>query len=429
MKVLLINNNHFFPPVTPIGLDYIADSLKHKFHEVFIHDCSVDDACLYETVESIEPEIIGITVRNIDHCHLLSLDSEQSPIEDVADMIHNMRKISNAVIILGGAGFSIMPVETLQRTNADFGIIGEGENSLTSLLENLKNPENVPNIVFRDAKTGNIRETEKKLFSIEHIPSYSRSLVNHAKYKQLIDSPECRSIFNIQTKRGCNKNCIYCAEPKVIGRKIRKRPVNKVIEELKALISYGINKKIFITDSEFNVCAEHAYRVCEAIIDNKLEIEWSCYMTPDDVDGDLIEVMKKAGCSNIVWSFESASESILETLGKEYSVSDILNVSALCDKNKLPYVSLLMFGAPGENIKTIDETYNNIIKTKPVIFGIVPGIRIYPKTELYNIAVREEEISDNDDLLKPVFYKKQYILETIYPYVKDKFSMKNAQYK
>ena len=135
MKVFPIsaNTEQINVPVLQVGLACVAAATESVGHETHFLNLMVRKnslSILEETVENFQPEVIALSVRNIDEQYM------QSPkflLEPVRDMVVCCRKISRSPIILGGAGFSIFPQSTLSYLDADMGVCGEGEEAFVNL--------------------------------------------------------------------------------------------------------------------------------------------------------------------------------------------------------------------------------------------------------------------------------------------------------
>ena len=126
-RVLLINPNQMQPPVAPIGLDYIGGSLEAAGFSVDVIDlCFVSSwrEALDTYFAETDPLAIGITIRNTDDCYFLSKDFILPRIKVVVDYVKTK---SSRPIILGGVGFSAMPVPVLSFLGGTLGIQGDGE--------------------------------------------------------------------------------------------------------------------------------------------------------------------------------------------------------------------------------------------------------------------------------------------------------------
>ena len=129
MKVLLIsaNTEQINMPVLPLGLAYVAAAADNQGHTVKMLNLMMQTdtlKALHETIVEFNPEIIGISVRNIDD---QNMENQRFLLEAVKGVVITCRKYSDATIVLGGAGYSIFPQATLDFLEADIGIQGEGE--------------------------------------------------------------------------------------------------------------------------------------------------------------------------------------------------------------------------------------------------------------------------------------------------------------
>ena len=415
LNLLLVNPNRKRPSLPPIGLDYLFDAVKSQGHQIKLFDFGMEHPRgLKPVIEQNRPDVIGITVRNLDDVDIFR---QQEFVTPLSRWINTIRKITDVPIVLGGIGFSFMPREVMERTKADFGIIGDGEQTFPLLLDKLSSPQVVPNLYYREQTGGReeIRFTFREIRPFEGTDTYSRAMVDNQGYYSLGNGG------NIQSIRGCNYRCVYCPEPQITGRKLRPRDPEKVVDELEILADMGIDQKIFFVDSEFNLLPGHSQQIVEAIIKRGVRVEWSCTMMPGNVSFDLLSKMKKAGCGLIIWSTDTVAEVMTANLRKDFGVDDVFKASEYCDRAGLAYHHNLLFGGPGEEIETIDETFHNIEQMNPDFVGISAGIRIYPNTQLHQIALKEGVLSPEDSLLYPVYYKEEYVKKRLWPYLIKKF--------
>jgi len=139
MRVLLIsvNTERINMEVLPLGLGYVAAAIDNRRHKVKILNLTMQTdthKALGGTIAEFNPEIIGISVRNIDD---QAMENPRFLLESVKDVVASCRKYSDATIVLGGAGYSIFPQASLDFLKADIGIQGEGEGAFLALLNRL----------------------------------------------------------------------------------------------------------------------------------------------------------------------------------------------------------------------------------------------------------------------------------------------------
>ena len=168
MRVLLIsaNRSEINMPVVPFGMACVAAAVKTAGHQVRMLDLMVEKeplAALERTLGDFNPEVIGVSLRNIDD------QVSRNPrllLEDDEKIIAACKRLSPAPVVLGGAGYSIFPQAVLDYSGADMGISGEGEAAFTALLERLscnQPPAGVPGLYLRGQKSQPERQFAKDL--------------------------------------------------------------------------------------------------------------------------------------------------------------------------------------------------------------------------------------------------------------------------
>ncbi|MCX5669855.1 MAG: cobalamin-dependent protein, partial [Planctomycetota bacterium] len=150
--IILINTNRMTPLVAPIGLDYVAGAARQAGIATDVLDLALaadPAAALRDYFAAHSPNLVGLTFRNIDDCFW---PSGQSFVPGLAETVATLRTLTDAPIVLGGVGFSIMPERLLQVTGADFGIRGDGEEAVVALareLEGARRMDLVPGLLWQ----------------------------------------------------------------------------------------------------------------------------------------------------------------------------------------------------------------------------------------------------------------------------------------
>ncbi len=399
MKVLLISvNNEKIPyPSAPIGAAYVATALRNKNHNVRILDlCFVEDdhPAIAESFKSLTPDIVGISIRNVDNLTYNQSIFYMPRVRRIVDLI---KKYVSLPLIVGGSGFSIFPEEVLRYLDVNTGIIGEGENAFALLLDAInKNDDisSIPNLCY--IKDGKYYSNGKSHVQFHILPD--RSFLDNKKYLEL------SGMANIQSKRGCAFKCSYCTYPNIDGNIMRLREPTDVVRELKEMkTEYDIDH-VFFVDDIFNFPEEHAVTICEEIIKNNLKINWTCFAIPKGMTTSLARLMKKAGCKGVEFGTDAGSEKTLRGLGKSFTTNDIAYATECCKNVDLPNAHYIIIGGPEEDISTVNETFTLFNKIKPTAAIALIGLRIYPNTLLRKRAVEEGVINKDTNLLEPVFY-------------------------
>jgi radical SAM superfamily enzyme YgiQ (UPF0313 family) len=210
--------------------------------------------------------------------------------------------------------------------------------------------------------------------------------------------------LNIQTKRGCYFECVFCSYPLIEGSKVRMRTPEAVVDEIAEVrAAHGIRHWFFV-DNIFNMPIRHAKEICEALIARDVDVEWSGYLNPKFIDEELCALMARSGCRAIEFGTDSGSPTMIANLKKEFDVDDLRHASQLCHKYDLKFCHSLIFGGPGETEQTVLETIALMDELRPTAVIALTGIRVLPGTGMVDIALRDGQIDPDDNLLYPKFY-------------------------
>ncbi len=396
MQVLLISvNEHTEPyPVYPLGLAYIAAALRQYGHSVLWHDLLPGNDDLQTVVTRHRPDVIGLSIRNIDD---VQIDRQTCFVEEIARHCQELRKCWDGTLILGGSGFSIFPEQLMQALGADFGITGEGEQSLPALLSALEHGgvyDDIPGLVRR--QDGQIIHQRPQRMAAQTLSSPLRPEDSTGYY---LDKTR---MLNVQTQRGCGLGCIYCTYPGIEGGQVRRRDPDMVAEEFSRLAQDGVNY-VYVVDSVFNSSQEHVHAVCEALIKRGSPVEWGCFLRPKNLDPEIFRLMHRAGLRHAEFGSDSFEDSVLKAYGKDFTFQDILSATRAAETCEVAHCHFLICGGPGESAETLETTFrNSLMLEQAVIFGIV-GMRVYPGTRLWR-QLREDPAWRERDLLEPAYY-------------------------
>lgn len=405
MRVLLVsaNREHLPDPIFPLGLAYIAAAVRNAGHDIAVADLCFGArplADLQRLVKSFEPDVIGLSLRNIDNAaYPLTIDYLALH-REVVDCLH---AISPAPVVLGGSGFSIMPQAYMRELGGDWGIVGEGERSFVDLLHALdhgQNPALIPGVIPASPAaivaplpvapprpldwSGNLRPL--------------RSVFDYARYVRR------GGMGNVQTKRGCAFKCSYCTYPLLEGNRFRARDAVDVVDEIESLQrDYGPHP-LFFVDSILNFPRGHVEAICEEILRRGLELRWSCYATPVKLDRHQAELMARAGCEGIELGTDAVDDQQLARLGKSFDATIAERANRYCMEAGLRVCQTIIFGAPGETESSVRATCRALRAMKPTAVVAMTGVRLYPGTPLATSLIEQGAITSEDIGLLPTFF-------------------------
>ncbi|MBN2477467.1 MAG: cobalamin-dependent protein [Pirellulales bacterium] len=405
----LINTNRMTPPIAPVGVDYVAGAVRRAGIDVEVLDLGLAEdphAAMAQHFARHQPQLVGLSLRNVDDCFW---PSGASFLPGLCDTVAALRTLTAAPIVLGGVGFSIFARRVVEQTSADFGIRGDGETSLVALLQALRAGRGfgrVEGLIWRDRAT--IRVNPPAWPARLDVPTERDAVDNAAYFRR-------GGQIGVETKRGCCRQCVYCADPLAKGPAARVREPAEVADEVEALLGQGIDV-LHLCDCEFNIPPDHARAVCDEFIRRRLRqrVRWYTYMAVTPFDGDLARRMAAAGCVGINFTGDAAAQAMLTCYGQPHRPEDLAHAVRLCKEHGMAVMVDLLLGGPGETPQTLSETIHFVRRLAPDCAGAALGIRVYPNTAMERLVAAEGPWHSNlnlrhhyegpVDLLKPTFY-------------------------
>jgi len=390
MRVLIISaNKKLLPdPVYPIGAAYLASICSESGHNVEAFDCNFKSNLeqeLKEKIKRYQPDVIGISMRNVDNT------TSARPISflpDYQQIVGICRKYSDAKIVLGGSGYSLFPNEFFENLKPDYGVVGSAESTIIDLLKRIESGKHSDKIVYA---SGNGQPIE------DVIPD--RTFFELEEYYKL------GGLISIQTQRGCTFKCSYCTYPYLEGHRLVTRQPKLVVDEIQYLKDLFNAKYFFIVDSVFNHSEKHLLGVCNELVKRNMKIKWSAYMRPKFSDTSIFVAMKESGCKSIELGTDALSEPTLKSFAKSFSVDDVFKFCEKCRETNIAFCHSLIFGAPGETEDTIKTTVKNVQETKPTAILAFVGTRILPNTPMAEHCLKTGFINNQNSIgIEPIFY-------------------------
>jgi radical SAM superfamily enzyme YgiQ (UPF0313 family) len=421
MRVLFISPNRLdlISPPLPLGLGSVVASLGAE-HEVEVLDFMFAPdpwGEVRKAVAAFKPDLMGLSLRNIDN-----QDSRQ-PIcyfPEMQDLVALLRELSPAPIVLGGGAFNVMPRELMEYLEPDFGLLGEGEEAFPALLAAYGGGdwERVPGLAWRQEGSLRINPTAR-VQDLEGLPPPALEYFSPRRYQEAQGTAQIPGAIPVQSRRGCPMKCIYCATPRLEGRGVRARAPERVAAWLKTMYEkWGLTRFYFV-DNIFNYPLEYARRLCLAIKELRLPLEWNCLINPAFPDRELFRLIRAAGGTMAQVGNESASELVLTNLGKGFGRARVEETLRLLQEEGLPYSCFLLVGGPGETPETVKESVALLEKYQPRLVNLKVGVRIYPGVALHRRALAEGVLEAEDNLLWPRFYLAPALKEWIWDYASE----------
>ena len=415
MRVLFISANRedINMPTLPMGLGCVAAATQKANHDVlFVDLLTTSDIrpLIAKTIDEFAPQVIGISVRNIDD---QVMKSTRFMLDQAKEVVSLCKKLSNAPLVLGGAGYSMFPQSALEYLGADMGIQGEGEVAFPVLLKHIEQQTDLSGVPGLYLRGQGLQAKRTYIKDLDSLPFPEPSLLVSANREK------ANYWLPFQTRRGCPLDCSYCSTATIEGHLVRQRSAAAAVRELSRWVGAGFNR-VFFVDNTFNLPPSYALDLCNRLAAASLDVTWRCILYPRKITEDLVKTMARAGCAEVSLGFESGNNEILRALNKRFDTGEIRQANRIFKDYGIRRMGFLMLGGPGETRKSVAQSFDFAESLDLDALKITLGIRIYPHTDLAKTAIEEGQITADDNLLFPRFYIDAELKEWLENYVNDR---------
>lgn len=397
-------------PLPPLGLGYLGAVLENADIEVRIIDClmegwnkrvevaeniiriglSFDE--IEEVIRDYGPDVVGVNnlfTRQAENGHKIYMSA---------------KKVDRSIItVAGGAHPTVLPELVLSDENVDFVVLGEGEDTVTGLVNVIEGKNSISDLDgIGYKKNGQIEIIPKTRFiaDLDRLPFPARHLLNMEKYFGLKASHGTRRkkrFSPIVTSRGCPARCTFCSAYKVWGRKFRPRSPENVVAEMKHIKGkYGI-EEIMFEDDNTTLDIKRAEKIFDLMIEERLNFVWD---TPNGVaafalDENLISKIKESGCYRLNLALESGNQYVLDNIIKKpLKLERARQLIDYAQKIGLDVGVFLIMGMPGETKEQIWDSFY-LAKELGIFPPFISIATPYPGSELYDVCRQNKYIPDD----------------------------------
>jgi anaerobic magnesium-protoporphyrin IX monomethyl ester cyclase len=281
-------------------------ALSVKLVDCWIHPMSVQG--LLDVTAPINPDLLIISASSFDI--------------DVADeYVKGLMKLSPATVIIGiGQGYyqhrdksgGLPP-------NYDAVLLGEPEQEIMVLIDRIRSNESAEiwkadyRKMFDEGKRLTVEDPDQLAF-----PSYTAEELSAYQSIFPVQIPKRVVWGYLIATRGCPHNCVFCSEVMRVstGKRLRSRSAKSVVDEMEHLAKQGVNICSFQDDS-FSANRKFMQELCEELIRRGSTMPWMARARVDELNYDLLVLMKKAGCQMLGMGVESGSDRIVKEMKKQ----------------------------------------------------------------------------------------------------------------
>ena len=380
----------------PIGLMYVASALEKAGFEVQMLDnylMKKPTEEIKQLIQKTQPQIVGITCGSATYPRCI----------ETAKAIKQVKP--DCKIIVGGWHASYMPDSLLDNPEIDYVIMGEGERAVTELVNSITSGDEkkaalIAGVACKRNGT-NIKNQPTFIENMDEIPYPARHLLPLELYDRTIEYLDVSPADVMSISRGCVFNCGFCETRKLWGNICRGFSPQRIIGEIKDLQSRYGTKGIYFINDNFTLRKKETAELCNLMLENKLNLEWVCDTRVDLVNDELLALMSKAGCKTIWFGVESASEQVLQRIGRNTKLEQVELAFKLCKKNHIKTACSFMLGLPGETLADMEASLKFAKKIDPDWCQFNTFIA-YPDSRLYNELLESGKYVKLDEFLLSV---------------------------
>lgn len=376
------NKEHYGSAVLPpLGMLTLAGELEKHHYEVSFIDAEAEQMDYDEVFNkaiAIKPDVVGIFTITANFDRLIQLSQR-------------FKESFEPLIFFGGPHVWHNWQTTVNSRYVDFAVIGEGEETAVELLAKLNAGEplkDIKGVAFKDGDAlyfGGPRPFLKNLDSLAYSAFH---LVDIHKYKPSPQHVRRTPSVTMLTSRGCPFTCTFCYVPFLFEKTFRLRSVDHVVGEIKSLVEKHGIKEIQFFDDLFGANRKWLREFLDKLIEQKIDISWSCITRIDVMDWELARKMKQAGCWCIFFGIESLDQDVLNAVNKRQTVEQIERAIKVCKDIGIEIRAGLILGSPTETPEKAKKIIKKLCKLNPdyVKFNVMTP---YPDTKIYK-EVKEE---------------------------------------
>lgn len=387
MKLTLVNIEPRIYP--PLGLAYVTSYLREHMDGINIIIIEIEKR-ITKSILRTKPDFVGFTATTSEYNDVMRYAKELKQ-ED-----------SSIKTVVGGSHITSLP-STLSEY-IDFGIIGEGEETILELLSNDYYKE-IKGLCYHNDGLVKINSKRPFIRPLDTIPNPARDLLDMKRYlkpSNLFYTKELYSGTTMLTSRGCLFKCVYCQVPRTWNGLRLYTPEYIVNEMIELCDRYKDIQAINIVDDIFAFNKKRLAAILALMKETgflEKDIVFNINSRSDLLNDGTFRLLKEMGVKQIGVGFESCSEMVLSYLKRNtVTVQQNWDILKLAEKYNISIGGQFMFGSPNETIDDMNQTLSFILfNLYRLAHAHVSVTTPLPETELWDYAKERGIITQNID--------------------------------
>jgi|GEM_PF-2428685 len=426
-QIILINPNCSYS----IGLLSIGTYLRSLGYKIYLLDGDSDEI------------IRNAIALNISKPLFIGVSATTDAVEKAYEICHALKpRFPLTRFIIGGYHATAEPERTLNESQFDIAVVGEGELTVREVAQKLERGE------FPTKCDGTFEKHDGKIIAnprrflmkdLKEIPMYDFSLLRKPMIHYFCDAIKDNKGYSLTggrglfflSSRGCPFDCVFCGSISIWQRKLRFYEIDIIIKQIENLINnFRMDSTTFL-DDELVTNKAFFSAFCDALISKGIskKLMWECHARAKSITSETAKKLKEAGCLLVRMGIETGSEKTLHFLkGKQALLQDSWNAVSICKENGLRTFGSFIIGSPDENIDDLLQTINFIVKSGIDSVGVWVAVP-YPGTQLYTICKergflregitwKDYRVETNDKIPLPIIRSAHFTSQQLYDIAK-----------
>ena len=400
-------------PYPPLGILYISGYLEDQGIQNEVYDTTFSSKKAFRTyLLTYKPRLIGIYVNLMTKLNVL---------ETIRFVKENLPE---TVIILGGPEVRYS-AENFLRYGADYIVIGEGEETMTELVNNLilvpagqddgfsvqPSQYSISGIAFLEEGKFVQNPERQKIKDLNELSIPNRKKINLQQYLDAWKKYHGKNTLSVSTMRGCPYTCKWCSRA-VYGLSYRRRNPDKVVEELTQIKKEYNPDSLWFVDDVFTISHKWLTAFRDELQKQNLLIPYECITRADRLNEETILMLKETGCFRVWIGAESGSQKVIDLMDRRVDVNQVRDMIKLTRDHGIQAGTFIMLGYPGETEEDIEETIRHLKDSNPDHFTItvaypIKGTELYQEIE----AIQTTNLDWSTSTDRQVDFKRTYSRE------------------
>jgi magnesium-protoporphyrin IX monomethyl ester (oxidative) cyclase len=356
----------------PLNLLYLYSYLKQKNIEVELVETDSTEDAVKKILEST-PDLVGIPLY-------------YASLTNVFEIVQRVRSKSSAIrFVAGGPCLTMEPERMMLEGSFDFGVIGEGEETLCELFEALTKGltfASIAGLVYREGGEIVANTRRAAIADLDKLPFLDFSAVDNDYYFNFqLKSGVPKTLF-LNSSRGCSFRCSYCCTPVLWPGPVRRYSPGRMVDEIKHQLRIFPGVEIGFCDDSFFSDRSWLNEFLELV--RPLSIKFQCIGRADHLKPQSIAELVKAGMNYIAFGVETGNCERQKKLQKNLNLNLLFETMRELRKYEVKTKCFFMLGFPDETVDEMVDTINLAVELRRLgmdYFSIFP-VSVYPGTEL-----------------------------------------------